>query len=81
MAQDSKMAFLTGSMVKTVEDVVVVILSLQAFYEVFVFTIRVVFPELFFFFFLPLSSILSQLYICPQAKNYLLLKMNYCRCV
>lgn len=45
------MAFLTGSMVKTVEDVVVVILSLQAFYEVFVFTIRVVFPELYFFFF------------------------------
>lgn len=74
------MAFLTGNMVKTVEEVVAVILSLQAFYEVFVFTIRVFFPRLFFFFF-PLSSILSLLYICPQAKNYSLLKMNYCRCV
>lgn len=72
------MAFLTGNMVKTVEEVVVVILSLEAFYETFVFTIRVLFPELFFF---SLSSILSQLYICPQAKNYALLKMNYCRCV
>lgn len=48
MAQDCKMAFLTGNMVKTVEDVVVVILSLEAFYEVLVFTIRVLFPELFF---------------------------------
>lgn len=44
------MAFLTGNMVKTVEEVVAVILSLQAFYEVFVFTIRVFFPRLFFFF-------------------------------
>lgn len=43
------MAFLTGNMVKTVEEVVAVILSLQAFYEVFVFTIRVFFPGLFFF--------------------------------
>lgn len=47
------MAFLTGNMVKTVEEVVAVILSLQAFYEVFVFTIRVFFPRLFFFFFSP----------------------------
>lgn len=41
------MAFLTGNMVKTAEEVVVVILSLQAFHEVFVFTIKVFFPELF----------------------------------
>lgn len=54
MAQDCKMAFLTGNMVKTVEEVVAVILSLQAFYEVFVFTIRVFFPGLFFFF--PLAA-------------------------
>lgn len=54
MAQDCKMAFLTGNMVKTVEEVVVVTLSLQAFYEVFVFTIRVFFPRAFFF--LPLAA-------------------------
>lgn len=59
------MAFLTGNMVKTVEEAVVVILALQVLYEVFVFTIRGFFPELFS----PLSSILSQLYFCPQAKN------------
>lgn len=47
MAQGCKMAFLTGNMVKTVEEVVVVILSLQGF-EVFVFTIRVFFPRAFF---------------------------------
>lgn len=77
MAQGCKMAFLTGNMVKTVEEVVVVILSLQAFWGICLHH-KSFLPQSFFF---PLRSILSQLYICPQAKNYSLLKMNYCRCV